>query len=88
MDKLLNNVEGIEKLSKDLRKAASELTVQQARFLVDEYYIIQNKRIRAAGQVRSMDDEPHELHNWLFDQNKTLENEIKKALDTYSMGSK
>lgn len=79
----------VERLSRDLRKAAETLSDEEARYLVDAYYIMQEQRIRADGQIRSMtqaDDpkEPHEVIRWLSEQNTTLENQVKGALDRYT----
>ena len=82
------NLETIQKLRKDVREAAINLSRNEARFLVDSYYQLQDNRIRAAGQIRSIDQsdepEPHAVLSWLFEQNRLLENEIKKALGTFS----
>jgi hypothetical protein len=64
------------------------MTRDEARFLVDAYYIIQDDRKRSANQVRSMKEEPHAVLQWFFDQNVTLEGQIKRALDSYSDASK
>lgn len=76
----------IEKLSRDMRVAAKTLTDTEARFLVDAYYLIQEERIRADAQVRSMSEsgEPVTLLLWLADQHRTLERQVKGALDKYS----
>jgi len=44
----------ITKLSKDLKETSVTLGKTEARFLVDNYYQMQDNRIRAAGQIRSM----------------------------------
>jgi hypothetical protein len=74
----------VERLSKDLRTATATLSDDEARFLVDAYYIIQEDRKRSGNQVRSMGEEPHALLSWFFDQNEMLEGQIKAALDRYS----
>lgn len=45
----------ITKLTKDLKQAAKVLTKQEARYLVDTYYQLQDYRISTASQVRSID---------------------------------
>jgi len=77
----------VERMSRDIRAAASTLSNQEARYLVDSYYQSQEDRIRADGRVRAMADtaEPHSVIAWLSDQSSTLENQIKSALDKYSM---
>ena len=77
-------LEPIQKLTKDTKLAAKSLSSVQARFLVDQYYIIQEDRKRTGNQVRSMNDEPHETLEFFFNQNKALERQIKNALDAYS----
>lgn len=75
----------IKRLSLDLAKAATSLTTTEARFLVDAYYQIQDNRIRADGQIRSMskNKEPHLVLMWLSDQNTILEGQIKRALERF-----
>ncbi len=76
----------ITRLSRDLRTAAATLSDKQARYFVDAYYLIQNNRIGADGQVRSMaeDGEPVLLLLWVSEQMRVFENQIKAALDKYS----
>ena len=72
------------KLNKDLKTANYTLTDNEARFLVDAYYQMQENRKRSDNQVRSMAEEPHEILAWLADNSRRLENYIKIALDYYS----
>lgn len=74
-------------LRKDLREAAQQLGEREARHLVDAYYALQGHRIEAQSQVRSLSksDEPNAVLSWLYSQHETLETEIKKALDDYSL---
>lgn len=74
------------KLTKDLKSAATKLTANEVRFLVDSYYQMQENRIRSAGQCRAMDEtrEPHEVLGWLMDRSDRLEQQVKAALDAYS----
>lgn len=74
----------IERLTRDLLEATLTMSDDEARFLVDAYYIIQEDRKRTANQVRSMGDEPHRVLLWFYEQNRTLENQIKRALDRYA----
>jgi len=80
------NLEPIQKLGKDLRVAAKTLSDDEARFLVDYYYIAQEDRKRSTNQVRALNEskEPNAVIDWLADQTSGLENEIKKALDAYT----
>ena len=80
------NWELISRLNKDLRDGATLLSKEEARYLVDLYYTVQDMRKRAASQGRSQDEiaEPHALVTWLFDQFHVLEKDVKKALGAYA----
>lgn len=82
----MTNLEPIMKLSKDLKKASKNLTDLEARYLVDTYYQVQEFRKATSNQIRSMQEseEPTEVINWLLDNLESLENQIKRALDTYT----
>lgn len=80
-------MEPIEKLTRDMRAAAYTLSKDEARFLVDNYYIMQSNRIRADSQARSMADEPHTILNWYGEQSRSLEKQIKAALLAYAESS-
>src|SRR4029434_10036390 len=79
-------LEPIHKLTRDLKQAAATLTDQEARYVVDAYYMMQRDRIRAAHQTRTLDEgnEPHLLVGWLSDNADVLERNIKSALGAYS----
>jgi hypothetical protein len=79
----------LSKLSKDLKAAAQTLTNREARYLVDTYYQMQDNRLRADGQVRSMekDHEPHQTLTFFGMQASTMEEQIKAALDIYSQST-
>lgn len=76
----------IQRLTKDLREAAATLSRREVRFLVDTYYQFQDNRKRAASQILALSGagEPHSVVNWLFVQSRTMEGQIKAALDRYS----
>lgn len=80
----MDTMNPIQRLTRDLANAAKTLSDAEARFLVDSYYQMQANRIRAAGQVRAMGKEPHDVLAWLEDQSATLEAQIKRALDKYT----
>jgi len=79
-------LEGVERLSKDLREAAATLSPHEVRFVVDLYYQLQRNRIASMDQVRKMteSEEPHELVSWVGENSRVLETQIKNALDRYS----
>lgn len=76
----------ITKLSADLKAAAKILGPQEARFVVDSYYVVQEMRKRLGNQKRAMSEsgEPSQLLEWYFDQQKQLEKFLKISLDVYS----
>lgn len=77
----------IEKLTADLKSAGKTLSSQEARFLVDSYYMMQDNRKRTAMQKTALakNNEPAALLEWLTEQNKALENSIKISLDVFSL---
>ena len=78
--------DSVKRLSRDLAKAGATLSDQEARFLVDSYYTVQDDRIRSASQLRALEKsgEPNELLGWLTDQSSILEQQIVRALDKYT----
>lgn len=80
------SLDAIQKLSKDLRKAAASLGVREARYFVDTYYQLQDNRIAAGNQQRALseDEEPSAHIDWLNVQMRTLEQQIKGVLDRWS----
>lgn len=86
---LLTGLSGVRRLTKKDLDAARVLTDDEARYLVDYYYLCQDDRKRANNQVRAMTEdsdgpEPSSLVAWLAEQADTLENQIKRALDVYT----
>lgn len=79
-------LEEVQRLNRDLRKAAGGLSAAEVRYLVDSYYMIQEQRKRAENQVRALagSEEPHELLTWLAGNAATLEGQLKSGLDAYS----
>lgn len=81
------NIEPIQRMSRDIAAASKNLTDEEARYLVDAYYMMQDDRKRAHNQVRSLGEsqEPNSVLQWLADQSGTLEAQIKRALDKYTL---
>lgn len=84
----IESLNSIQRLTRDLKNATITLSTTEARFLVDAYYAMQRDRIRAAHQERTLSqgDEPHDVMSWLAEQRETLENQVRRALDAYSLG--
>ena len=80
----------LELLSRDLKKAATDLTASQARFFVDFHYTWQEARKSSANIVRSSaaeyagEDEPNQLVAWLTDNAHRVETQIRGALGVYA----
>ncbi len=84
-EETLDDLEQVERLSKDLRLAAKTLTSQEARYYVDMYYIVQDDRKAVKSQIDTMNktNEPHLLLDYLFAQLQLIEGQIKGALKIY-----
>ncbi|HUY79750.1 MAG TPA: hypothetical protein VMV29_23460 [Ktedonobacterales bacterium] len=79
-------MESLTRLDRDLKAAATTLTTREARYLVSLYYDIQEQRIRAAAQFRASQQqaEPNALIGWMQTNYRTLESDIKRAMDAYT----
>ena len=76
---------GLDRITNDLKNAARKLSDRESRYLVDYYYQMQDYRIRAAAQEREARkaDEPGEWTKYMFSNLKSIENQLKSALDLY-----
>jgi len=73
------------RLSTDLKAAAIEMTANEARFLVDAYYIHQANRIRLKNQSRSLGKvEPHKLIDFLGANSERIEKILASVLKVYA----
>lgn len=81
------DLEPVQRLTTDLKKASVELGRHEARFLVDTYYAMQDQRIRSAHQMRTLleQSEPHAVIAFFNRQAEVLEAQVKRALDAYTM---
>ncbi len=79
-------LESVKRLTRDLRSTASMLSKQEARFLVDAYYMLQDNRIRCGAQASALAEgkEPNLLMDWLFEQSSVLEKQIQGTLGVFS----
>ncbi len=79
-------IDQISRLSKDLRMAARNLSIQEARYYVDMYYITQDSRKAVNSQIKTMneDGEPHLLLDYLLDQFRIIEQQIKGTLKIFA----
>lgn len=77
----------LKTLKKDMKKAAVEMSNQQARWLVDYYYAVQDFRIQAFNERRASKDAgevPAEVMLLMGDSMKANESMIKSAMDIWS----
>lgn len=76
----------VDRLKRDIAAAAATMSDDEARYLVDAYYIMQDDRKRANNQKRALTEsaEPNKVIEWLADQSTILESQIKRALDKYT----
>lgn len=79
-------LEPIQRLTRDLKEASVVLTDDEARFLVDAYYQMQENRKRSDNQTLSLskEGEPCAVLSWLAAQSGSLERQVARALDAYS----
>lgn len=82
----MTNLEPVVRLTRDLAASSVTLSADEARFLVDAYYQMQDNRIVADNQARALSTsgEPHSVLSWLAENNSTLEKQVARALDKYS----
>lgn len=79
----------ISKLTKDLKVLTTTMGKKEVEYFVKNYYVIQETRKRIGNQLRAAKElcEPVELLDWYFQQYVTLENQIKKMMDNYSLSN-
>lgn len=75
----------LNKLFKDLQEGSRTLNDDEARFLVDTYYIMQDQRIRNRNQTRALAQtgEPNEVLLYFGNVFEELEGDARKALQAY-----
>lgn len=87
---MLVSLEAITRPTRDIVKAAATLTDNEVRYMVDSYYQMQEYRKAVANQVGAIErgtDEgaTHETLDWMLAQVSTMEAQIERAMDVYSM---
>ena len=78
--------QGIERLSKDLRKASIDLRPGEARYLVDTYYQQQEQRIRSNSRLTQAAKigEPNAILKWDYSNMKRRERDLQLALGSFA----
>lgn len=86
LDDDILNLEPLQRVSRDLKNSAQQLTEQQARYLVDLYYQIQEFRKGATNEKRASVQaaEPNEMVDWTAATMFRIERTIHGALDSYT----
>jgi len=82
----------IERMSRAIVASVATMSDDEARYLVDAYYIMQEDRKRAHNQVRAATDQSDDANvasenliiQWLAAQSSTMETQIRRALDAYT----
>jgi hypothetical protein len=86
MDELgeLTNVVG--RLNRDLRESVASLSIEEARYLVQTYYTMQDYRIRSAHQAGQLmkAEKSHLAIQWLAEQDEALETRVRQLLDRWT----
>lgn len=81
-------LEALNKLKRDIKNAGTTLSKEEARYLVDLYYQMQEYRKASDNQVRQLqkedDKEPHETLAFFANNFRTLERNIKSVLQVYA----
>jgi len=83
---LLNSDALIEKLGRDLKRAAAGFTRNEARFIVELHYDMQSFRIESQGRVRALGEAgaPIETLQYFLRQMELIEVASAAVLDSYS----
>ena len=79
-------LEPMQKLARDIALGARTLGRSQARFIVDDYYSLQETRKGSSNQVYALEKsgEPHEILIWFRDNAERMERSMVRVLDAYS----
>lgn len=81
-------LEALNKLKRDIKNAGTTLSKEEARYLVDLYYQMQEYRKASDNQVRQLQKEetkePHETLAFFANNFRTLERNIKSVLQVYA----
>lgn len=75
------------RFGEDLKQASRALGRRDARWLIDMYYTLQNKRIRADAQKRTSQEasEPWRLISWVLNSSRRFESAAKTALNEFAL---
>lgn len=76
----------IEKLNRDLRQAARDLTPWEVTYLINRYYYIQERRIISSSKIRAAKTlgEPSAILEFNLSQDEQIERQIQTAMGLYA----
>ena len=74
------------KLTRDQRDAARSMTEKEARYLVGNYYKMQENRKRSQNQLTAMEKagEPHAIIRWSNENSKMMETQLRTVLGVFA----
>ena len=83
-------IAAVEKLSREMKKAACQMGDGTARYMVDAFYREQQERIAADAMVRQAEKvgEPIDTVKFIAEQHRRNEASIKSMLDSYTSNNK
>jgi hypothetical protein len=82
----IEDIQSLDKLTRDLRKAARTLTPGEARYCVSRYYQMQKFRIDNCNIARTQDGAPNEFIHHMSGYFAQAEKNIQSALDAFAKG--
>ena len=86
----ISEVLKVERLTRELKAEARTMGREQARFLVDAYYQVQDYRKASGNQLsaleQNVDTPPAGILFWLHDHMERIEKRIKSLLEVYADG--
>lgn len=79
-------VEALTRLNRDIKAQMKDLTREEVRHLIKTYYAIQDFRIEASGQTRSLTQSGKSVLflDWVQSNMATFERNLRSALDYYT----
>lgn len=83
----VEDLEAVKRLTRDQAVASETLGKAEVRFVVETYYAIQKMRVGQNNRSKALDKagEPHAVVDWIRNQQETLENQIKRALERWTI---
>lgn len=79
-------LESVRRMSRDIARSAQTITNEEAKFLVQSYYEMQDRRKASDQRANALTKQakPNAVVEWLADQDRILEQQLSRALDQYT----